>query len=246
MRYYNQMSPVYYTQYCEERNQKTHHWLIKDTKNPVSNTVSSCRYEHQEMGQMSGGKRGSLALTVSGYILYCTLWFIYFWLEKSLLVSIADISTGRTHRHRNSGISARFRSILISDFVTLFLYRTGSSSAFLFRFRSDRIPDSPAFKKFYEVGRKSSWTSKLPVVERDTPCTSIHGWYSGVILDIWCFKITSKCRNAGEKVMFVPAFLPSVSWLSLASAFQHHGQSGTAGHGLVLQSPAMLIYISTI
>ncbi len=177
--------------------------------------------------------------------IYCTVHFEFFlvWFGKSLLISIAGISTGRYRRHRHSGISARFRSIPVLDSVPLFRYRTGSGLAFLFRFRSDHIPDSLAFKKLYKGGRKSPWPSKLPVMERDIPCTSIHGWYSGVILDIWCFKIISKCRNAGEKVMFVPAFLPSVSWLSLASAFRHQGQSG-AGHGLVLHCPAMLIYIS--
>jgi hypothetical protein len=71
----NQMSPLCCTQYCKERNLKMHHWLVKDTKNQVINIVRSCRYEHQEMGQISGGKRGSLALTVSGYILYCMYTF---------------------------------------------------------------------------------------------------------------------------------------------------------------------------
>ncbi len=121
--------------------------------------MSTCRYEHQEMGQISGGKRGSLALTVSGYMLYCTLWFFSVWFEKSLLISIAGISTGRYRRHRHSGISVRFRSMPVSGWVALLWYRTGSSSAFLFRYRPNRIPDSTAFRKLYEGGRKSSWTS---------------------------------------------------------------------------------------
>ncbi len=155
------MSPLCCTQYCKERNLKMHHWLIKDTKNQVTNTVSSCRYEHQEMGQISGGKRGSLALTVSGCTV-CTLWFIYFWFRKYLLISKAvHRRWGQCRRHRHFGISVRFRSILVSDWLPLFQYRTVSPSAFLFRFRPDRIPDCPAFKKLYEGGKKINLTVQI-------------------------------------------------------------------------------------
>jgi|LakMenEpi03Aug12_release.lakeMendotaPanAssembly.Ray.scaffolds.fasta_scaffold3918220_1 hypothetical protein len=52
----------------------------KSHKNQVYNIVSSCRYEHQEMGQIASGKRGSLALTVSGYncTVHCTVHFDFF------------------------------------------------------------------------------------------------------------------------------------------------------------------------
>jgi hypothetical protein len=36
-----------------------------------------------------------------------------------------------------------------------------------------------------------------------------------------------ECHNTEEKVS--PAFLPVISLVNLASAFQHHGQSGTTG-----------------
>ncbi len=207
-----------------------HHWLIKDTKNQVSNIVSSCRYEHQEMGQISGGKRGSLALTVSDYntVLYTLIFLCLVWKVPSNFQ--ADISTGRYRRHRHSGISVCFRSIPVSGWIPLLWYRTGSRSAFLlrYRYRPNRIPDSPAFWKLYEGGRKSSWTSALR-------------WWK-VISDIWCFKIITKCRNAGEKVIPATAYMPSVNWLSLASAFQRQGQPRTAGHGFALPSFAHLYF----
>jgi hypothetical protein len=41
-----------------------------------------------------------------------------------------------------------------------------------------------------------------------------------------------------EKAILSSAFLPEDNFLSLASAFQHQFQSGTAGHGLVWHHPA--------
>jgi hypothetical protein len=46
----------------------------------------------------------------------------------------------------------------------------------------------------------------------------------------------SQCR---EKVSPASAFLPVVN---PASAFHHQGRSGTAGHELVQQGPALVIY----
>jgi hypothetical protein len=50
-----------------------------------------------------------------------------------------------------------------------------------------------------------------------------------------------ECRNTGKKVCPASLVLPLVRRVSPASAFRHPPQSGTAGHGLIRQCPAMLI-----
>jgi hypothetical protein len=66
------------------------------------------------------------------------------------------------------------------------------------------------------------------------------------LCSLTCFMILinlydSKCRNTGipEKVSPKSEFPPVVNFVSPASVFQHQGQSGTAGHGLVQHCPAM-------
>jgi hypothetical protein len=48
-----------------------------------------------------------------------------------------------------------------------------------------------------------------------------------------------ECRNTGKKVSPASLVLPLVRQVSPASAFRHQPQSGTAGHGLIRQCPAM-------
>ena len=50
-----------------------------------------------------------------------------------------------------------------------------------------------------------------------------------------------ECRNTGEKVSPASAFLPVVKKVNPTSTFPHHGQSGTASHGLVRQCPALFL-----
>jgi hypothetical protein len=49
-----------------------------------------------------------------------------------------------------------------------------------------------------------------------------------------------ECRNTGKKVSLALLVLPLVRQVSPASAFQHQPQSGTAGHILIRQCPAMI------
>jgi hypothetical protein len=48
-----------------------------------------------------------------------------------------------------------------------------------------------------------------------------------------------ECRNTRKKVSPASLVLPLVRRVSPASAFRHRPQSGTAGHGLIRQCPAM-------
>jgi hypothetical protein len=56
------------------------------------------------------------------------------------------------------------------------------------------------------------------------------------------YDVEKSSANAGmpEKISPESAFLPVLNCLSLASAFRHQGQPGTAGHGLVRHCPSNL------
>jgi hypothetical protein len=49
----------------------------------------------------------------------------------------------------------------------------------------------------------------------------------------------SECRNTGEKASPASLVLPLARRVSPASVFRYRLQSGTAGHGLIRQCPAM-------
>jgi hypothetical protein len=53
----------------------------------------------------------------------------------------------------------------------------------------------------------------------------------------------SEYRNAAKKVCPASLVLPLVRQVSPASAFRHRCQSGTAGHGLIRQCPAMVLWL---
>jgi hypothetical protein len=74
---------------------------------------------------------------------------------------------------------------------------------FIFLHRAYRMPDSPAFRhleNFMNLGRDTPCTSKLQVVETDTPhCTPIHGC-------CWChpsYMMLKNNRNTGKKLVGV-------------------------------------------
>jgi hypothetical protein len=86
-----------------------------------------------------------------------------------------------------SCISVRYRRILVPDWVLLPRYRTGPHQRFCsFRYRTDHMPDTPAFRHscidksippctstLQTMDWDTSCTFLLLVVERDTPCMSI-------------------------------------------------------------------------
>ncbi len=125
----------------------------------------------------------------------------------------------RCRRHRNSSISAR---------TAAFGFRIGPSrglvaaSAFLFFLVLDWLDAE-------QSGNKETFLN----VERNKTCTSnCRRWKGiyparpytaagGVKLTIWCYKIISKRRNDGKKLVRHRHFFPSVNSVSLASAFRH-------------------------
>ncbi len=110
------------------------------------------------------------------------------------------------------------------------------------------------------LSKKAKWfdagQSGIPALTKNTLCMStlqtegsgkwyilhVHRRLLLVLSAVWCWKIIRKCRKAGEKLVRHRHFLPAVNFFSPASAFQHQGQSGTAGHRLVRHCPAMVQY----
>jgi hypothetical protein len=93
------------------------------------------------------------------------------------------------------------------------------------------------------VDRDTHYTSKLQIMESDTPCTPIDGCLCMVLLLLYDAieksYVTAGMSECQKKVNPSSAFLPLVNCLSRHRHSGIRGQSGTAGHGIVRHCPAM-------
>jgi hypothetical protein len=125
-----------------------------------------------------------------------------------------------------------------------YLICSGIVSFFSVRYRTDRMLDSPAFRQFYIYVHGHVDMDRSIDIECSIDMNMQHGhgiqygWICSMVMDMqngfghaaWTLDSGHAwmhgCRNADKK-------LRKFTTLSPASAFRHHGQSGTAGHGLI-------------